>query len=406
MPGIFDKFRSDEAYHRRIIDELGVDPLGVSFEAIHSPTRARVAGRDCVVLGSNNYLGLTFDPEAVEAGERALKARGTGTTGSRAANGSYTCHKNLETRAAEFFGREHALIFSTGYQANVGFLSGIAGKGDVLLIDADSHASIYDGCRLSYATTYRYKHRDAADLERRLKRLPDGANTVVVAEGIYSMLGDRAPLGDIVRVAKKHGAYTMVDEAHSLGVLGATGRGLAQEAGVEDQVDFVAGTFSKSCGAVGGFCASDHEGIEALRVAARPYLFTASLPPSVVASVEANLRRIRRDPALRGQLWANADVLYDGLRRLGFQLGPEKTPIIAVRFPDVETGLRMWKALLDHGVYVNFAMANAIPGAGCLLRCSVCAAHSQDELGRALEAFARARDAASAESAVAVAASS
>lgn len=391
MADLFDKFQPIRQAHDHMVNSAGGDPLGVRVERVLSPTEAEVGGRRCVLLGSNNYLGLTFDPEAIAAAGEALRTSGTGTTGSRVANGSYAGHQDLERQLAAFFRRDHAVLFTTGYQANVGFLSAIAGKDDVILIDSDSHASIYDGCKLGDATVLRFRHNDPGDLERRLRRLPAGSNKLVVIEGIYSMLGDRAPLVDLAAAAKAHDAYVLVDEAHSLGVLGEDGRGLAAAAGVEDQVDFVIGTFSKSVGTIGGFCVSDHRELEAVRLAARAYLFTASLPPSVVASAGATLARIRRDPGLRQRLWRNTDIVYDGLAALGYRLGPDKTPVIGVLMPDMETGLAVWQALLEGGVYVNLALPPATPQGTCLLRCSVCAAHTEAQLDTVLDAFAAAR---------------
>jgi len=387
MPDLFEKAESAREAHADLVAATGADPFGIRIDAVTSPTEAVVAGRDCLLLGSNNYLGLTFDSAAVESACEALRDSGTGTTGSRAANGSYSVHLELERRIAEFFGRERALLFSTGYNANVGFLSAVGGRDDVILIDADCHASIYDGCRMSDATILRFRHNDPTDLDRRLRRLPPEQNKLVVTEGIYSMLGDRAPLAELVSVARKHGAWTMVDEAHSFGVLGETGRGLAEEAGVEDQVDFILGTFSKSAGAIGGFCLSNHPALDSLRLTARAYLFTASLPPSVAASVKSTLARIGDDPSLMDRLWRNARHLYEGLAEQGFDLGPEVSPIIAVRMPDLHSGARAWKILLDEGVYVNLATSLAVPDGGSLLRCSVCAAHSPEQLDRILEVF-------------------
>ncbi|RDD60833.1 serine palmitoyltransferase [Ferruginivarius sediminum] len=391
MADLFDKFQYIRQAHAQMVEAAGGDPLGVRVERILSPTEAEVGGRRCVLLGSNNYLGLTFDPDAIEAACAALRTSGTGTTGSRVANGSYASHQDLERQLAGFFGRRHAILFTTGYQANVGFLSAIAGKDDTILIDSDSHASIYDGCKLGDATVLRFKHNDAADLERRLRRLPAGSNKLVVLEGIYSMLGDRAPLADLVAAAKAHDAYILLDEAHSLGVLGEGGRGLAAEVGVEDQIDFLIGTFSKSVGTIGGFCVSNHPELEAVRLAARAYLFTASLPPSIVASASATLERIRTDASLRERLWRNTDIVYDGLKDLGYTVGPDKTPVIGVKMPDAEVGLVVWHTLMQHGVYVNLALPPATPQGTCLLRCSVCAAHTREQLQTVLDGFEAAR---------------
>ncbi|MEZ5814256.1 MAG: aminotransferase class I/II-fold pyridoxal phosphate-dependent enzyme [Alphaproteobacteria bacterium] len=388
MPDIFRKFNHIKALHDSIVEEAGSDPLAVRIEEISAGARAKIRGRDCVLMGSNNYLGLTFDGDAIEAACAATQACGTGTTGSRAANGSYAGHQDLENVIAEFYGRDKAVLFTTGYQANVGFISAIAGKDDYILIDSESHASIYDGCNLSHATILHFRHNDAEDLAKRLRRLPEDACKLVITEGIFSMRGDRAPLKDIAAAAKQYGAYLMVDEAHSLGVLGANGRGLAEEQGVEDQVDFILGTFSKSVGTIGGFCVSNHPELDMIRLAARAYLFTASLPPSVVASAAQTLGRIQNEPGLRKALWENTDIIYDGLKTLGFDIGPDKSPVIGIYMPSLPEGLRAWNSLLENGVYVNLALPPATPEGVCLLRCSVSAGHTKAQLEAVLEAFA------------------
>jgi 8-amino-7-oxononanoate synthase len=273
------------------------------------------------------------------------------------------------------------MVFTTGYQANLAIISTLAGPKDYLIIDADSHASIYDACRMGAATVIRFKHNDAADLDKRLQRLAGTeGNKVIIVEGIYSMLGDQAPLAEIAAVKRKHGAYLVVDEAHSMGVLGQTGRGLAEAVAVEDDVDFIVGTFSKSLGAIGGYCVSDHEDFDILRLACRPYMFTASLPPSIVASVTAALKVIEARPELRTRLWSNVGTLYDGLKRRGFALGPQKGPVVAVHLPSPEMAIQAWQELLKSGVYVNLALPPATPNNVALLRCSVCAAHTRKQL--------------------------
>ena len=377
---LFDKFESLIRSHRAV-KSCGTDPFGVGVDRVLSPTKAIINGRPVITAGTNNYLGLTFHPACIEAAARALEADGTGTTGSRIANGSYSGHKRLERELAAHFGRDHAMIFTTGYQANLGIIGTITGPDDYLIIDSDSHASIYDACRLSGATVIRFKHSDPADLDKRLQRLSsERGSKVIIVEGIYSMLGDQAPLAEIVAVKRKHGAYLIVDEAHSLGVLGATGRGLAEQVGVEDEVDFIVGTFSKSLGAIGGFCVSNDPDFDILRVACRPYMFTASLPPSIVASVLAALDVIRSSPDLRTRLWSNVDTFYDGLERNGFKLGGQKGPIVAVHVPDQRLAINTWHDLLEAGVYVNLALPPATPNGTPLLRCSICAAHSRAEL--------------------------
>jgi 8-amino-7-oxononanoate synthase len=261
------------------------------------------------------------------------------------------------------------MVFSTGYIANLAMLSALTGPGDVLLIDADSHASIYDGCRLSGAEIIRFRHNDPENLAKRLQRLGERtSNTLIVVEGIYSMLGDRAPLAEIAGVKEEYGACLLVDEAHSLGVLGPNGRGLADEAGVEDSVDFIVGTFSKSLGAIGGFCVSNHPAMDMIPLAARPYIFTAS-------------------PELRSKLWDNAHHLYEKLQELGFQLGPEPSPVVAVRVVNIDEAVALWKGLLEYGVYVNLVTPPATPDGGCLLRCSVSAGHSTEQIEQISNAF-------------------
>jgi 8-amino-7-oxononanoate synthase len=389
---IFDKFKQLAAA-RQALAESGVQSVNVVMERLLSPTEAIVNGRPTILAGTNNYLGLTFDPECIEAACEAARREGTGTTGSRMANGTYSGHVQLERELADFFGRRSAIVFSTGFVANLGMLAGLTGSGDVILIDGDCHASIYDGCRLSGAEIIRFRHNDAADLAKRLRRLGDRtANTLIVVEGIYSMLGDRAPLADLVDVKQSHGGYLMIDEAHSLGVLGQHGRGLAEEADVEGGVDFVVGTFSKSLGAIGGFCVSDHPELELVRLATRPYVFTASPSPATVASTRKALEILRDRSELRTRLWDNARRLYGRLKELNFDLGPQPSPIVAVRLRSIEAALAMWTGLLAQGVYVNLVLPPATPDGGALLRCSMSAGHSVEQVDRIVDAFSSLRD--------------
>ena len=385
---ILDKFEALRCAHEALRGQ-GADPFAVCFDSVASATEATVAGRPVLILGSNNYLGLTCDPEVIARGVTALRAFGSGTTGSRIANGTYLGHRTLETRLASFFGRRSALVFTTGYQANLAMMSSLAGRGDHLLIDADSHASIYDGCRLGAAEVIRFRHNDPGDLARRLRRL-EGApgDRLIVVEGLYSMLGDRSPLAEIVEVKRAAGASLLIDEAHAFGVLGENGRGAAEEACVEADVDVIVGTFSKSLGGIGGFALSDLPGFEVLRLACRPYMFTASLPPSVVASALAALERIERTPVLRRTLRANARRLHDGLAAAGFTLGGEAGPIVSIHVPDTPTSIRFWTALLEAGVYVNLALPPATPTLEPLLRCSVTAAHTTAQIDYAVEVIA------------------
>ena len=365
------------------------DPLNVRFESVLSPTEGILNGRRTILLGTHNYLGLTFDKDCIEKSVEATRSQGTGTTGSRVANGNYEGHLKLERALADFYGCEHAMVFSTGYQANLGVLSTLVGRGDHLMLDADSHASIYDGSRLGGAEVIRFRHNNPDDLYKRLKRL-EGApgDRLIVVEGIYSMLGDTAPLKEIAAVKRETGAYLLVDEAHAMGVLGATGRGLAEEAGVESDVDFVVGTFSKSLGSVGGFCVSNSPDFEVMRVVCRPYMFTASLPPGVIASTLEALVKIRTQPGLRTTLMRNAHQFYDGLNAMGFETGPEANPIVAVAMPSQEIALQFWQMLLESGLYLNLALPPATPTNTCLLRASVSAAHTPQQIDTALGYFA------------------
>jgi 8-amino-7-oxononanoate synthase len=390
--GIFDKLQPLAAA-RRALAEKGVKSINVTMEEVLSPTEAVINGRRTILVGTNNYLGLTFDAECIKAACKALQEQGTGTTGSRMANGTFSAHVALERELADFFGCRGAIVFSTGYVANLGMLSALAQSGDVILLDADCHASIYDGCRLGGAEVIRFRHSDVSDLEKRLRRLGErAANALILVEGIYSMLGDRAPLKEIAAVKRQYGACLLVDEAHSVGVLGNRGRGLAEEVGVEESVDFIVGTFSKSLGAIGGFAVSDHPELELIRYASRPYIFTASPSPSTIASTRTALQILRTRSELRTRLWENARRLYQRLTELNFRLGPEVSPIVAVRLQNPEEALFLWNRLLERGVYVNLVLPPATPDGGALLRCSVSAGHTSEQVGRICEAFTSLRE--------------
>ena len=385
---LFDKFEPIVEI-RAELQKLGIMPFGAVTEKILSATEAIVNGHKVILAGTNNYLGLTFDPECIAAAKKAVEEQGTGTTGSRMANGTFTEHVKLEQELAAYFNRKHAIVFSTGYAATMGMGSTLAGAGDVIVLDADSHASIYDGVRLGGADVIRFRHNDAADLEKRLRRLGDRVtNTLIIVEGIYSMLGDQAPLADIAEVKRKYGGILLVDEAHSLGMLGEHGRGVAEAAGVEDDVDFVVGTFSKSLGATGGYCVSSHSELEAIRFAIRSYIFTASPSPSVIASTRVALRLMQERPELRVRLWENAHRLYDGLKQLGFAVSPQVSPVVAVTIKQRDQAISWWNELMKRGAYVNLVMPPASPTTDSLLRCSVSAAHSSEQIDRIIEAFA------------------
>jgi 8-amino-7-oxononanoate synthase len=388
---LLDKLDAVAAARKALMPE-GVEVFGTPIQEIYSATAAKIGDRRILFLGTNNYLGLTFAPECLEAAHKAIDSEGTGTTGSRMANGSYSGHRLLEREFAEFYRCHSCIVFTTGYQANLATISGLAGAGDVILIDSDSHASIYDGCRLSGAEIIRFRHNDAQDLEKRLRRLGDRSrSSLIIVEGIYSMLGDRTPLAEIVRVKTAYHSTLLLDEAHSLGVLGKTGQGLVEETGLLDQVDFITGTFSKSLGNIGGYCVSNHPQLDQLRYVSRPYIFTASPTPATIASTRAALRLLREGVELRRQLWSNARNLYARLKELGYQLGPEPSPIIATILDTPQEAMGLWRGLLEHGIYVNLMLPPAAPEGKSLVRCSVSAAHSSEQIDFIGEAFDKLR---------------
>jgi 8-amino-7-oxononanoate synthase len=385
---LFDKFQAMADFQAELAARH-VAPFGAVTEEIISATEGVVQGKRVILAGTNNYLGLSYDPRCIKAAQDAAARWGTGTTGSRLANGSFATHQALEAEIAEFYGVDHAIVFTTGYAATMGMCATLAGPGDVILLDADSHASIYAGVMQSGADIIRFKHSDPDDLAKRMRRLGDRADqALIIAEGIYSMLGDVAPLVEIAAVKREYGGYLFLDEAHSMGALGETGRGAAQAAGVEADVDFVAGTFSKSLGAIGGFCVSRHRELETIRYCINAYIFTASSAPSIIASTREALRIIAAEPELRERLWDNANRLYDGLKALGLAVGPTASPVVAVEMEDRSATIDCWQALMDAGVYVNLVVPPASPSTNFLLRNSVSAAHTSAQIDKIVDAYA------------------
>lgn len=389
MSDLFSKFDPLIETREQLLSTGVTDPFGLVMEEVVSPTVAICNGRKTILLGTYNYMGMTFDPDVIAAGKKALDEFGSGTTGSRVLNGTYVGHRAVEDALKDFYAMDHAMVFSTGYQANLGIISTMAGKDDYIILDIDSHASIYDGCALGNAQIVPFRHNDIDALEKRLNRLPPEAGKLVVLEGVYSMLGDIAPLKEMVAVSKAAGAMVLVDEAHSMGFIGEHGRGVAEAQGVIDEIDFIIGTFSKSVGTVGGFCVSNHPKFEILRLVCRPYVFTASLPPSVVATAATSIRKLMEGKAKREHLWENSQKLHAGLKSLGFTLGTNEpqSAIIAVIMPDLERGAAMWEALLHEGLYVNLARPPATPAGMTLLRCSLCAEHSSEQVDEILGMF-------------------
>jgi 8-amino-7-oxononanoate synthase len=389
---LLDKLEAARSFQDDL-GELGVNAIGATIDVVGSATEGRIEGRRVVLAGTNNYLGLTFDPACVEAAMQATRAHGTGTTGSRLANGTYSSHAALERELTEFLGAKSSIVFTTGYVANVGTISTLAGPGDVIVLDADSHASIYEGAKLSGAEIYRFRHNDPADLEKRLKRLGDRCSrTLVIVESLYSMLGDLSPLREFCEVKDRYGAHLLLDDAHSFGVMGRNGRGLAEELGVEDRIDFVTGTFSKSLGSVGGWFASRRHDVSPLRAQIRGYMFTASSTPSVIASTRAALQLVGKRPELRTRLWRNCARVHSALAGLGFTLGAPASPVIASIMDSPEQAARAWQVLLDAGVYVNLVVPPGAPKNLSLLRCSLSAAHTPEQIDHIVDAYALAAE--------------
>ncbi len=388
---LFDKFRRLEETLQGL-RQYSDSFFNVVLEEVISSTEAVINGRRTILAGTNNYLGMPHRKEVMEAACRAIEEHGTGTTGSRMANGTYGIHVSMEQELSSFLKKSNTIVFTTGYSANLAVLSTLVGPKDIVILDADCHASIYDGCRLGGVQVYRFRHNDLNDLEKKLKRLSAKGDILIAVEGLYSMLGDRAPLAGIAELKRRYGAWLLVDEAHSLGVLGENGRGLAEEVGVENEVDFVIGTFSKSLGSVGGYCSSNHEKLELLRFASRPYVFTASSSPANIEAARAALRLIIKEPELRHRLWTNANYLYSRLKEMDFVLGPEPSPIIPVRFKEIPRAFAVWNRLLENGVYVNMVLPPATPDGTALLRCSLSAAHSMEQVESIAKAFESIRD--------------
>ncbi|MAG30362.1 MAG: 8-amino-7-oxononanoate synthase [Deltaproteobacteria bacterium] len=346
-------------------------------------------GQKVVMLGSNNYLGLTSHPKVKEAAIRATQKYGTGCAGSRLLNGTLDVHVHLEERLAAFTKREACLVFSTGYGVNVGVLSCLLDRHDVALLDAMDHASIIDGVRLGFGKSLKYRHNDAADLEKKLSRVAPEKGKLIVVDGVFSMEGDIAPLPEIVRHKEKYGARLFVDEAHSLGVFGENGRGVCEHFGLEDEVDLVMGTFSKSLATVGGFIAAEANVVDYIRHNARAQIFTAAIPPGAVAAVEAALDIIEAEPERRTQLWENTEYMRHELEGLGFDTCGSESPVIPLLIGEDTATFQMAKRLQEEGVFVNPVMTPAVPPGHGMIRTSYMATHKREHLDQALGALAK-----------------
>jgi 8-amino-7-oxononanoate synthase len=347
-----------------------------------------IEGQKRIMLGSNNYLGLTHHPKVLEAAGRALHTYGSGCTGSRFLNGTLDLHLQLEAALAEFLGKEDCIVFSTGYNANLGLISGLVGRRDVVFLDKLDHASIVDGAKMSDGETVRFNHGDLAGLGRKLDQHP-GAGKMVVVDGVYSMEGDIADVPGLVRVCRRHGAALAIDDAHSIGVLGPRGDGTAAHFGLTDEVDIIAGTFSKSLASIGGFVAGARGVINYLRHHSRPLIFTASLPPSNTAGVLAALEVLRADTERRENLWENTRRLQEGFRAIGFDTGPSETPIVPILIGPLDKTLVMWRKVFDAGIFTNPVVPPAVPPSQCRLRTSVMATHTADQIDYCVETIGR-----------------
>ena len=350
-------------------------------------TVVMIEGKKRIMLGSNNYLGLTHHPRVLEAAARALTRYGSGCTGSRFLNGTLDLHGQLEDAIAQFLGKESCLVFSTGYNANLGLISALVTRGEVVFLDKLDHASIVDGAKMSFGESERFNHGDLANLERKMERNA-GKGALIVVDGVYSMEGDIADLPGLLRVGRKYGAALAVDDAHALGVIGPNGDGTAAHWGVVDEVDVIAGTFSKSLASIGGFVAASEQIVDFIRHHARPLIFTASLPPANTAGVLAALQVLQDEPERRTHLWANTRRLQEGFRSLGFDIGPTETPIVPVLIGPMDKTFVMWRRLFDAGVFTNPVMPPAVPPSQCRLRTSVMATHTFEQIDFCLEQFA------------------
>jgi 8-amino-7-oxononanoate synthase len=380
---IFDKcFRFDKA------KELMSQGLYPYFRVIESAQDPEIImnGRRMIMIGSNNYLGLTNHPKVKEAAIEAIKKYGTGCAGSRFLNGTLDIHVKLEEKLARFIRKEAALVFSTGFQVNLGVISALAGKDDVVLIDKMDHASIIDGCRLSFGEVKKFRHNDMNDLERLLKEY-ETKDKLIVVDGVFSMEGDIANLPEIIVISKKYGARLMVDDAHGIGVLGKTGRGTAEHFGLEDEIDLIMGTYSKSLASIGGFIASSADVIHYIKHHARSLIFSASPPPASVAAVSAALDIIENEPERRERLWQNTKKMLNGFIELGFEVGPSQTPIIPIVVGENENAFTMAMMLQEEGVFSNVAVSPAVPNGRALIRTSYMATHTDEQLDRVLAAF-------------------
>jgi len=347
-----------------------------------------IEGKEQIMIGSNNYLGLTTHPKVKEAAIEAVKKYGSGCTGSRFLNGTLDIHVKLEEELAEFLNKDAALVFSTGFQANLGAISCLIDKRDTILIDRSDHASIVDGTRLSFGKTYKFGHNDMEDLARVMRQItPNGGGRFIVVDGVFSMEGDIVKLPELVKIAEEFGAGVMVDDAHAVGVLGPGGRGTAEHFGLEDDVDIIMGTFSKSFASLGGYIAASAEIVNYVKHIARELIFSASMPPAAVAAVRAALEIIKIEPERREMLWKNTRKMHEGFKQLGFEIGDTETPVIPIYIGEDNNCFIVWKALSEAGIFANPIISPAVPPGCALIRTSYTATHTDTELDKVLDTF-------------------
>ena len=379
---IFEK--CNQRYIQDEVRDLGIYPY---FHALESrqDTEVIMEGKRRIMLGSNNYLGLTTNEAVVKAGMHAYETLGSGCSGSRFLNGTLKLHLELEDELAKFLRKDAVVTFSTGFQSNLGIISAIVGLHDYVIMDRENHASLYDGCKLSYGKMLRYQHNDMADLEKKLQKVPETAGCLIVTDGVFSMGGDIAKLPEIVALAKKYGARVMVDDAHGLGVIGEGGRGTASYFGLDDEVDIIMGTFSKSLASLGGYMAASELVCDYVRHNSRPFIFSASIPPSACATALAALRYIETHPELPERLLALSSYARNGLKERGLHIRESLTPIIPIYTYQAENTLRKAKELYEAGVYVNPVLPPATEPTECLLRTSYMATHTEALLDEAMD---------------------
>ena len=389
-----DLFNKCNNEYMQMVNGLKEEKVYPYFTALTTgqDTEVVMNNRKTIMIGSNNYLGLTSHPDVIKAGVEAIEKYGSGCSGSRFLNGTLDIHVELEKELAEFLHKEAVITFSTGFQSNLGIISAIAGRNDYIIGDKENHASIYDACRLSYAKLLRYEHNNMEDLERQLQSVPEDKGILIVTDGLFSMGGDIANLPEIVRLAKKYGARIMVDDAHGLGVLGEHGRGTAEYWGLEDEVDIYMGTFSKSLASLGGYMAGKKEVVEFVRHTSRPFIFSASITPASVACARAALKILREHPERVAALREVSDYMRTGLKERGVKIIEATTPIIPIYTYTNERTFLACRLLQERGVYVNPVVSPAVPVGQCLLRTSYTATHTKEQLDHAINAIAEVMD--------------